>query len=222
MSYLCSLRPKPPIQAITEWLLRFLFDLNWTEVSWLWRSLFVAGGRLFICNEDFTQLSSRTAYSSSVPYFLLDSCCSISDISETVLRFFIPLPLLFALHRGKMSTSMYELEYFPCSDRRIARKGCVIEDQREEINGFSYMETQVVQLWECTQVCGFAQSSSPWFVTVAVGCKIKEINLRLPFLFYRLLSLSSHVYITHKYFVHSHLIQFVDGLKSSLCLSFRF
>ncbi|CAH8254925.1 unnamed protein product [Arabidopsis lyrata] len=55
------------------------------EVSWLLRSLFVAGRRLFICNEDFKQLSSRTAYSSSAPYFLLDSCCSISDISETII-----------------------------------------------------------------------------------------------------------------------------------------
>ncbi|CAE5959645.1 unnamed protein product [Arabidopsis arenosa] len=55
------------------------------EVSWLLRSLFVAGRRLFICNEDFTQLSSRIAYSSSAPYFLLDSCCSISDISETII-----------------------------------------------------------------------------------------------------------------------------------------
>ncbi|CAH2036124.1 unnamed protein product, partial [Thlaspi arvense] len=52
----------------------------------LWRSLFVAGGRLFICNEDFTQLSSPTAYSSSAPYFCLDSCCSISDISETIVE----------------------------------------------------------------------------------------------------------------------------------------
>ncbi|KAG2305097.1 hypothetical protein Bca4012_064170 [Brassica carinata] len=56
------------------------------EGSWLWRSLFVAGERLFICNEDLAQLSSQTAYSSSAPYFSLDSCCSISDISETVVE----------------------------------------------------------------------------------------------------------------------------------------
>ncbi|KFK36088.1 hypothetical protein AALP_AA4G075800 [Arabis alpina] len=57
------------------------------DLSWLWRSLFVAGGRLFICNEDFTQLSSRTATSSSsAPYFSLDSCCSISDIYETIVE----------------------------------------------------------------------------------------------------------------------------------------
>ncbi|CAD5314958.1 unnamed protein product [Arabidopsis thaliana] len=56
------------------------------EVSWLLRSLFVAGRRLFICSEDFTQLSSRTAYSSSAPYFLLDSCCSISEISEMIIE----------------------------------------------------------------------------------------------------------------------------------------
>ncbi|CAH8355855.1 unnamed protein product [Eruca vesicaria subsp. sativa] len=56
------------------------------EASWRWRSLFVAGGRLFICNEDFAQLNSQTAYSSSAPYFSLDSCCSISDISEMIIE----------------------------------------------------------------------------------------------------------------------------------------
>uniref|UniRef100_A0A1J3IFR5 Serine/threonine-protein kinase 11-interacting protein n=1 Tax=Noccaea caerulescens TaxID=107243 RepID=A0A1J3IFR5_NOCCA len=56
------------------------------EVSWPLRSLFVAGGRLFICNEEFTQLSSRTAYTSSAPYILLESCCSISDVSEMIIE----------------------------------------------------------------------------------------------------------------------------------------
>ncbi|KAF3524794.1 hypothetical protein F2Q69_00046404 [Brassica cretica] len=56
------------------------------EALWRWRSLFVAGGRLFICNEDLAQLSSQRAYSSSAPYFSLDSCCSISDISETIVQ----------------------------------------------------------------------------------------------------------------------------------------
>ncbi|CAN7097798.1 unnamed protein product, partial [Brassica rapa subsp. narinosa] len=56
------------------------------EALWRWRSLFVAGGRLFICNEDLAQLSSQRAYSSSVPYYSLDSCCYISDISETMVE----------------------------------------------------------------------------------------------------------------------------------------
>ncbi|KAF8105869.1 hypothetical protein N665_0152s0008 [Sinapis alba] len=56
------------------------------EASWRWRSLLVAGGSLFICNEDFAQLSSQTAYSSSAPYFSLDSRCSISDISEMIVE----------------------------------------------------------------------------------------------------------------------------------------
>ncbi|XP_019091789.1 PREDICTED: uncharacterized protein LOC104742372 isoform X2 [Camelina sativa] len=56
------------------------------EVPWLWRSLLVAGRRLFICNEDFAELSSRAAYSSSAPYFLLDSCCSIYAISEMIVE----------------------------------------------------------------------------------------------------------------------------------------
>ncbi|XP_023642572.1 uncharacterized protein LOC17891015 isoform X2 [Capsella rubella] len=56
------------------------------EVSWLPRSLFVAGGHLFICNEDFRQLSSLLTDSSSAPYFSLDSSCSISDIFEMVIE----------------------------------------------------------------------------------------------------------------------------------------
>ncbi|CAA7048176.1 unnamed protein product [Microthlaspi erraticum] len=59
---------------------------NLGEVSWPLRSLFVSGGRLFICNEDFTQLSSRTSHTSSAPYFLLDSCCSVSDVSEMIVE----------------------------------------------------------------------------------------------------------------------------------------
>ncbi|VVA98047.1 unnamed protein product [Arabis nemorensis] len=56
------------------------------EVSWLSRSLFVAGGHLFICNEDFRQLSSLPKDDSSAPYFSLDTSCSISDISEMVIE----------------------------------------------------------------------------------------------------------------------------------------
>ncbi|CAA7051307.1 unnamed protein product [Microthlaspi erraticum] len=54
------------------------------EVTWLPRSLFVAGGQLFICDEDFRRLSSSPTDASSAPYFLLDSGCSISDIFEMV------------------------------------------------------------------------------------------------------------------------------------------
>ncbi|XP_010465864.1 PREDICTED: uncharacterized protein LOC104746152 isoform X2 [Camelina sativa] len=56
------------------------------EVTWLPRSLFVAGGHLFICNEDFRQLSSLLTDASSAPYFSLDSTCSISDIFEMVIE----------------------------------------------------------------------------------------------------------------------------------------
>ncbi|XP_020889091.1 uncharacterized protein LOC9319163 isoform X2 [Arabidopsis lyrata subsp. lyrata] len=56
------------------------------EVSWLPRSLFVAGGHLFICNEDFRQLSFLPTDASSSPYFSLASSCSISDIFEMVVE----------------------------------------------------------------------------------------------------------------------------------------
>ncbi|KAF8103718.1 hypothetical protein N665_0186s0086 [Sinapis alba] len=56
------------------------------EVSWLPRSLFVVDGHLFICIEDFRQLSSLPADASSAPYFSLDSSCSISDIVEMAIE----------------------------------------------------------------------------------------------------------------------------------------
>lgn len=74
-------------------------------------------------------------------------------------------PLLTSIYN-----CIYQLEYCSCPDHWIGRKCSLIDDRREQKSGFSYMEAQVVQHWECTQVCGFAQSSSPQFVTMAVGC----------------------------------------------------
>ncbi|XP_024015064.1 uncharacterized protein LOC18024673 isoform X2 [Eutrema salsugineum] len=56
------------------------------EVSWLPRSIFVASAHLFVCIEDFRQLSSLPTDGSSAPYFSLDSSCSISDIFEMVIE----------------------------------------------------------------------------------------------------------------------------------------
>ncbi|XP_013586450.1 PREDICTED: uncharacterized protein LOC106295169 isoform X1 [Brassica oleracea var. oleracea] len=56
------------------------------EMSWLPRSLFVVDGHLFICIEDFRQLSSPPKDTSSAPYFSLDSSCSISDIFEMAIE----------------------------------------------------------------------------------------------------------------------------------------
>ncbi|XP_057952170.1 uncharacterized protein LOC131146540 isoform X3 [Malania oleifera] len=56
------------------------------EKSWLSRSLFVIGVDLALCIEDFKQLDSLSLHTSSSPYFLLDSCCSITDVSEMVIE----------------------------------------------------------------------------------------------------------------------------------------
>lgn len=73
----------------------------------------MADGRLFICNEDLAQVSSQTAYSSSAPYFSLYSCCSISDICETVISFF-SLFVPFYSH----SSSRCHVN-FPCTNLNI-------------------------------------------------------------------------------------------------------
>ncbi|KAJ6868390.1 hypothetical protein NC651_033456 [Populus alba x Populus x berolinensis] len=54
------------------------------EDSWLPRSLFVSGGHVLLCIEDLKRFRSSSVDASSPPYFLLDSCCSISDVSELV------------------------------------------------------------------------------------------------------------------------------------------
>uniref|UniRef100_A0A5B7AE67 Uncharacterized protein n=2 Tax=Davidia involucrata TaxID=16924 RepID=A0A5B7AE67_DAVIN len=59
---------------------------NMEEDLWLSRSLFVLGGQLLVCTEDFMQFGPLSEDASSSPYFLLDSCCSIIDVSEMVIE----------------------------------------------------------------------------------------------------------------------------------------
>lgn len=63
-----------------------LFWHNNEEDSWLSRSLFVIGEHLLVCVEDLVQFSSLSIDSPLPPYFSLDSCCSIVDISEMVIE----------------------------------------------------------------------------------------------------------------------------------------
>ncbi|KAL5751192.1 hypothetical protein ACOSP7_025795 [Xanthoceras sorbifolium] len=56
------------------------------EGSWLSRSLFLIGGHVLVCVEDLMQFSSLSVDASSPPYYLLDSCCSINDVSELVIE----------------------------------------------------------------------------------------------------------------------------------------
>ncbi|KAM1938342.1 hypothetical protein FF1_015953 [Malus domestica] len=53
--------------------------------SWSSRSLFVAGGHVFLCFEDLMQFSSLSVDAPLPSYFSLDLCCSIVDISELVV-----------------------------------------------------------------------------------------------------------------------------------------
>ncbi|XP_011035576.1 PREDICTED: uncharacterized protein LOC105133328 isoform X2 [Populus euphratica] len=78
------------------------------EDSWLPRSLFVSGGHVLLCIEDLKQFRSSSVDASSPPYFLLDSCCSISDVSELVIEaresWFITLALQHAPKRFCLSS----------------------------------------------------------------------------------------------------------------------
>lgn len=78
------------------------------EDSWLPRSLFVSGGHVLLCIEDLKRFRSSPVDASSPPYFLLDSCCSISDVSELVIEaresWFITLALQHAPKRFCLSS----------------------------------------------------------------------------------------------------------------------
>ncbi|XP_039014010.1 uncharacterized protein LOC120143856 isoform X1 [Hibiscus syriacus] len=56
------------------------------EESWLSRSLFVIGGQVLLCVEDIIRFSSLLNDACSPPYFSLDSCCKIADVSEMIIE----------------------------------------------------------------------------------------------------------------------------------------
>ncbi|KAG7944831.1 hypothetical protein I3843_15G123800 [Carya illinoinensis] len=69
------------------------------EDIWLSRSLFVMGMHLLVCVEDLMHFSSLSVDSSWPPYFSLDSCCSIVDLSEMVIEARERLCVTLALKR---------------------------------------------------------------------------------------------------------------------------
>ncbi|KAG2667668.1 hypothetical protein I3760_15G127000 [Carya illinoinensis] len=69
------------------------------EDIWLSRSLFVMGMHLLVCVEDLMHFSSLSVDSSWPPYFSLDSCCSIVNLSEMVIEARERLCVTLALKR---------------------------------------------------------------------------------------------------------------------------
>ncbi|XP_057749972.1 uncharacterized protein LOC130968621 isoform X1 [Arachis stenosperma] len=59
---------------------------NSSEKSWVSRSLFVIKGYVLLCIEDVKQLFSLSSDSSVSPYFRVESCCSIPDITKVVIE----------------------------------------------------------------------------------------------------------------------------------------
>ncbi|XP_057474151.1 uncharacterized protein LOC130762497 isoform X3 [Actinidia eriantha] len=64
-----------------------LFSRNdMKEDLWFSRSLFVLEEQLVVCFEDFMQFGFLSEEMSTSPYYSLDSCCFITDISEMVIE----------------------------------------------------------------------------------------------------------------------------------------
>nr|DAD32149.1 TPA_asm: hypothetical protein HUJ06_011000 [Nelumbo nucifera] len=71
------------------WLIILNVSLShpWTDDPWLLRSLFVIEGYVVVCIEDLVRFSSLSLDDrSSSTYFSLDSCCSISNITELIIE----------------------------------------------------------------------------------------------------------------------------------------
>lgn len=64
-----------------------------SEESWLPRSLFISGAHVFLCGEELKQFKYPLADASSSPYFSLDWCCCITDVSKLVT-----CHLIFSFH----------------------------------------------------------------------------------------------------------------------------
>ncbi|WCJ42099.1 Outer arm dynein light chain 1 protein [Euphorbia peplus] len=70
-------------------IFQYAMVLSWNRHEdglWLSRSLFVIGDHVLLCIEDLKKFSTRSIVGSSSPYFSLDSCCCISDITKLVVE----------------------------------------------------------------------------------------------------------------------------------------
>ncbi|KAJ1437781.1 Leucine-rich repeat [Sesbania bispinosa] len=72
--------------SIYQYAMVLVCCMNGSEESWLSRSLFVIGGYVLLCVEDVKQLYSFSSDASVSPYFRIDSCCSIADLTEMVIE----------------------------------------------------------------------------------------------------------------------------------------
>ncbi|XP_022638052.1 uncharacterized protein LOC106770839 isoform X3 [Vigna radiata var. radiata] len=72
--------------SIYQYAMVLVFCKNGSEESWLSRSLFVIGGYVLLCIEDVKQLYSFSSDASVSPYFRIDSCSSIANITEMVIE----------------------------------------------------------------------------------------------------------------------------------------
>lgn len=73
--------------CIFQYSMLLFWHSNGKGKSWLSRSLFVVEGYVVVCIEDLVQFSSfNNDIRVASPYFSLDSCCPIRNISEMVIE----------------------------------------------------------------------------------------------------------------------------------------
>ncbi|CAI8620055.1 unnamed protein product [Vicia faba] len=96
--------------SIYQYAMVLICCKNGNEESWLSRSLFVTGGYIILCIEDIKQLYSFSSDAAVSPYYRIDSCCSIADITEMVIgvgdSFCVTLDLKCSLTDFYPSTQM--------------------------------------------------------------------------------------------------------------------
>lgn len=72
--------------SIYQYCMVLFWHNNDKDRQWRSRSIFVSGGHLFVCIENVSRFSLLAANAEASSYFFLDSCCSISYISEMVIE----------------------------------------------------------------------------------------------------------------------------------------
>ncbi|XP_010267201.1 PREDICTED: uncharacterized protein LOC104604445 isoform X2 [Nelumbo nucifera] len=90
------------------------------DEPWLLRSLFVIEGYMIVCIEDLVQFSSLSLNeASSNSYFSLDSCCSISNITEMIIERWERWSVTLTLDR--VTSEKYCCMADPMKEKRMAK-----------------------------------------------------------------------------------------------------
>ncbi|CAJ1936584.1 unnamed protein product [Sphenostylis stenocarpa] len=123
--------------SIYQYAMVLVFCKNGSEESWLSRSLFVIGGYVLLCIEDVKQLYSFSSDAFVSPYFRIDSCSSIADITEMV-SIFLGRSDVGNTRQLETNKTTYSALYVAKSDDRAHMLACAVLPYDVKISPFYF------------------------------------------------------------------------------------